>query len=165
MLFRSDKIWLSINNDIETSENGSIYINSPHSNMNIILNGNKIFARHNTDQIVNKISDYEYKVYQIYFLNDEKLNNQDEFEITMKDLALGTNYSKVTEDLKNILIPGEFKVKLTKNKIKDDTYIIYPNIETSKFFCLPYNLLHLFIKILIAQALKALISLKFLIFL
>lgn len=124
-----DKIWLSINNDIETSENGSIYINSPHSNMNIILNGNKIFARHNTDQIVNKISDYEYKVYQIYFLNDEKLNNQDEFEITMKDLALGTNYSKVTEDLKNILIPGEFKVKLTKNKIKDDTYIIYPNID------------------------------------
>ena len=123
-----DKIWLSINNDIKIFEDGYIYIEAPHSNMNIILNDNKIFARHNTTQIVNKISDYEYKIYQIYFLSDEKINNQEEFEITIKDLAIGTEYIKVGGGQKNILVPGEFKVKLSKNKMIDDTHIIYPNI-------------------------------------
>lgn len=128
-----DNIWLSINNNIKIFEDGYIYIEAPHSNMNIILNDNKIFARHNTTQIVNKISDYEYKVYQIYFLTDEKIGDQEEFEITIKDLALGTNYTKVDGGQKNILIPGEFKVKLSKNKTKNDTDIIYPNIEPIKY--------------------------------
>ena len=120
-------------NNIKIFEDGYIYIEAPHSNMNIILNDNKIFARHNTTQIVNKISDYEYKVYQIYFLTDEKIGDQEEFEITIKDLALGTNYTKVDGGQKNILIPGEFKVKLSKNKTKNDTDIIYPNIEPIKY--------------------------------
>ncbi len=35
-----DKIWLSINNDIKILEDGYIYIEEPHSNMNIIINDN-----------------------------------------------------------------------------------------------------------------------------
>ncbi len=128
-----NKIWLSINNDIEKDDENNIYIDAPHCNMNIIVDNIVYHSKHNATQIVNKISDYEYKVYQMYFLTDEQLGGKDEFAITINDIAIGTDYLQLGDYQRNIYISEQYNIKLSKNKVKENITKIYPNISTINY--------------------------------
>ena len=118
----------------EEDQNGKItYINDP--TCSVIIDGEKIWTR--TVQTVSKISDYEYKVYQLILLNDEKLNGKENFKITLNDIVLGnTGERKKTENgvqlvntpnnARFINIGGNFEVNASKEKTLQDTKVINP---------------------------------------
>ena len=58
-------------------------------NKNVIIDGEYIYVQL-SPQSVKKISEYEYKLYQMYFLTDKELGDKTEFTITMKDFIITT---------------------------------------------------------------------------
>ena len=67
-------------------------------------------------QSVKQISEYEYKVYQMYFLTDKELGDKTEFTLTMKDCVI-TTVERQMNDLDTYLqIDGEFNIDLSKEK-------------------------------------------------
>lgn len=93
-----------------------------------------------TIQNRNKITENEYKVYELYLLTDEILNGKEDFKVTFKNIILGNiaDY-KVTEEQKmyltntqnnkrNINIDGEITINVSKKKIAENSKII-DNIE------------------------------------
>ena len=122
----------------EEEQNGkTVYISEP--TYNIIIDGKEIWTR--TIQTVTKISDYEYKVYQLFLLKDDELKGKESFEITLNNIVLGnTGEKKKTENGMQIVntpnnaryinIGGSFEVNVSKEKTLQDTKIINPeNVE------------------------------------
>lgn len=102
--------YLSFNDKVQKDENGNNYVFYAGSNYNVIIDGKEEFLRGLTDWDVQYInSDKEMMVYQYYFLDDKILGDKTEFELTLKDIAIGLG-----EDC--IPIDGEFNIKLSKNK-------------------------------------------------
>lgn len=118
----------------EEERGGKItYINDP--TCSVIIDDERIWTR--TVQTVSKISDYEYKVYQLILLNDEKLNGKENFKITLNGIVLGNiGEKKKTESGMQIIntpnnarfinIGGDFEVNVSKEKTLQDTKIITP---------------------------------------
>ena len=67
-------------------------------------------------QSITQVSEYEYKIYQMYFLTDKELGDKTEFTLTMKDWVITTE-ERQTNDLDTYLeIDGEFNIDLSKEK-------------------------------------------------
>ncbi len=104
-------------------------------------------------QKIEKISDYEYKVYTMYSLTDDELQGKEDFKITLKNnkLASIVNWSSLTgwrndcqwfaanrdgemmktPDINVIDLPGDFEVNVSKNAIlKDSKVIENPEIKS-----------------------------------
>lgn len=102
-------------------------------------------------QKTEKISDYEYKIYTMYFISDEILNGKDNFKITLKNNKLvghinwnngwtahcqsfandRDNIILMTPPISIIDLPGNFEVNVSKNDIlKDSTVIDNPDIKS-----------------------------------
>lgn len=124
----------------EEEQNGKKIYNS-EGTYNIIIDGEKIWAR--TLQTVTKISDYEYKVYQLFLLKDDELKGKENFKISLNNIVLGnTGERKKTENGMQIVntpnnaryinIGGSFEVNVSKEKTLQDTKIIKPeNVEVN----------------------------------
>ena len=90
-------------------------------------------------QTVDKISDYEYKIYQLYFLTDKELNGKSDFSVNLKNIVLKNRGERPKNDNKDmyivntpnnersIEIEGEFNVELSKSNAVENTKIIVPN--------------------------------------
>lgn len=90
-------------------------------------------------QTVDKISDYEYKIYQLYFLTDKELNGKSNFSVNLKNIVLKNMGERPKNDNKDmyivntpnnersIEIEGEFNVELSKSNAVENTKIIVPN--------------------------------------
>lgn len=104
---------------------------------NTIIDGEEKWVSFAT-QTVTKISDYEFKVYQIYFLTDKDLGDKTDFTITLKNIVIANQAEKKKTDSNFILlnmpdneryieIGGEFNVELSKKKALENTQRIKGN--------------------------------------
>ena len=105
------------------------------ANRYVIIDGKTYYPLRK--QIVNKISDYEYKIFQLYFLTDKELQDKTEFTITLNNIKLGNiaDYSdsepkekmylvNTHENARKIDIEGEFNINLSKKEASKNTKII-----------------------------------------
>ena len=67
-------------------------------------------------QSVKQISEYEYKVYQMYFLTDKELGDKTKFTLTMKDWVITTEVRQPGDLDTYLKIDGEFNIDLSKEK-------------------------------------------------
>lgn len=118
-----------------------------YAKYNIIIDGEGYYTK--STQTVTKISDYEYKVYQLYFLTDEITKDKTDFSVTLRLNALEntadkSGYKKLenssgmylanTENNKRrIDMTGEFVVEISKDKALENTEVIKPNCENVKY--------------------------------
>ena len=118
----------------EQEEYGKTVYN-PERTYNVIIDGEKMWTK--TTQTVTKISDYEYKVYQLFLLTDDELEGKENFRISLNRVVLGnTGEKKKTEsgmqtintanNARYINIGGEFEVEVSKEKALQNTNVIYP---------------------------------------
>ncbi len=118
----------------EQEEYGKTVYN-PEPTYNVIIDGEEMWTK--TTQTVTKISDYEYKVYQLFLLTDDELKGKENFKISLNRVVLGnTGEKKKTEsgmqtintanNARYINIGGEFEVEVSKEKALQNTNVIYP---------------------------------------
>ena len=114
---------------------------------NIIIDGEKFYVP--STQSVTKISDYEYKVYQLYFITDKELGDKKEFSISLTANSLGNiadtdSYWKQNPDAsivitnrpnnaRKIELNGEFNIEVSKNKAVENTKVIKPDNAQSTY--------------------------------
>lgn len=100
-------------------------------------------------QKIEKISDCEYKVYEMYILDDDVLEGKETFKITLKNNKLVNRINWKTHnntwegecqwfassthnpDVSAIDLPGEFEVTVSKNNILNDSLVMEnPDIKS-----------------------------------
>lgn len=118
----------------------SLFFNSDEydHNYNLIIDHENYWIRPRTAQQVSKISDYEYKIYQLYFLTDQELKGKTDFTLTLDNVVL-TNGLIPTKELanshksiltntadneKSIKLEGTFTIPLSKTESLENTKII-----------------------------------------
>lgn len=126
-----DSIYVSFNNKLITDETGT-YLESLN-NYTVIIDGESFWVRPRSAQTVTRISDYEYKVYQMYFLIDKELGDKKEFTITLNDIVIEANYTQSGSSDVYLPIEGNFEVKVSKEKLLENTHIIEPETEEIKY--------------------------------
>ena len=126
-----DSIYISFNNKLITDETGT-YLEGLN-NYSITIDGEDFWVRPRSAQITTKISDYEYKVYQMYFLTDKELEAKQEFTITLRDIVIEANDTQIEQKQIYLPINGEFNVKVSKEKAVENTKIIEPECEEIKY--------------------------------
>ena len=112
------------------------------NNFNLIIdNESDWVSGGSTYQSLEKISDYEYKIYQYYFLPEDKIKNKTEFNLKFEKLVLvnGTDMNKLPDDkisgryghvenipnnVKYIELDGEIDVQVSKEKALEKTKYI-----------------------------------------
>lgn len=105
---------------------------------NIIIDNEKYYVK--SQQTVSKVSDYEYIVYQMYFLTDEVLQNKNTFTLTLELNGIANqgdkeNYTGSAKSIivntphneKSISIDGKFNIKVSKEKALENTKMIEPD--------------------------------------
>ena len=128
----------------ETMETFQSY--SLNDNFNLKIDGEEYFLRGRSTQNVIKISDYEYKIYQFYFITDKELNGKSDFTLTLDNLVLincGDRNSVsnpddgfVTNTLNNeryIEFEDELEIQLSKSKSLENSRKIVAGEEQSSF--------------------------------
>lgn len=122
-----DEIYLSFNTEFVTDENGMHLDNI--SNYNITIDGEEFWLRPRAAQSINKISDNEYKVYQLYFLTDKELGDKKEFTLSFNNVVIIANYTQFGSEEVYIPLDGEFKVSVSKEKAIENTKVIESDEE------------------------------------
>lgn len=118
-----------------------------HAKYNILIDGEGYYTK--STQTVTKISDYEYKVYQLYFLTEEIIKDKTDFSVTLRLNALentadksgykklenssGMYLANTPNNQRRIDMNGEFVVAVSKNKALENTKVITPNCEEVKY--------------------------------
>lgn len=115
--------YLSFNDPVITKGNHK-YTELNGANYKIIIDGEKIWQRGISAQSFEKISETEYVVYQMWFLDKKLLNNKEQYEITLNDISIG-----IGEDC--IPVNGSFNVKVSKEKALRNTITIVPQDDTT----------------------------------
>ena len=126
-----DSIYVSFNNKLITDETGT-YLQGLN-NYSITIDGEDFWIRPRSAQTVTKLSNNEYKVYQMYFLTEKELGTKQEFTITLKDVVIEASDTQVEQEQVYLPISGEFNVKVSKEKAVENTKIIEPNCEEIKY--------------------------------
>ena len=118
-----------------------------HAKYNILIDGEGYYTK--STQTVTKISDYEYKVYQLYFLTEEIIKDKTDFSVTLRLNALentadkagykklenssGMYLANTPNNRRRIDMTGEFVVEVSKDKALENTKVITPNCEDVKY--------------------------------
>ncbi len=109
----------------------------------LLIDGKKVYTTKN--QTVVKISDYEYKVYQMYFLPEEKIKDKKNFNIKLDNVMLENIGDIKKQPNKNmymtndgynerkIKIDGGFEINVSKEKALNNTIILTPNVKEIKY--------------------------------
>lgn len=115
-------------NDPVVNQYGVLTTELGGANYNLIINGKDVWVRGRAVQSIEKLSNYEFLVYQMYFLDDNILKENEEYTITLKDVALelGNGCNE---------LEGEFNVQVSKEKAKNNTVVITPSEDV----CLKYK--------------------------
>ena len=105
----------------------------------VILNDEYIWLRQ-SNQTVTKISDYEYKVYQLYFFTEQELSDETDFKLTFKDILI-SNQAEIEDhtsnmwilntenNAKSINVDGEININLSKKDALENCKIYYNDQE------------------------------------
>lgn len=116
-----DEIYLSFNTKFITDETGTYLDNI--NNYDITIDGEYFWLRPRAAQSMTKISNNEYKVYQLYFLTDKELGDKKEFTISLKNAVILANYTQFGSEETYIPLDGEFNVSVSKEKALENTKI------------------------------------------
>ncbi len=118
------------------------------NNKSIFIDGEKQWISPGGIQTTDKISEYNYRVFLLFFLTEKNLGNKQDFTITLKNLVLGNgaDLSKNNIEKKNMVLVsgannrkfielgGEYEIKLSKKKALKDTKIIEEGLpKTSEY--------------------------------
>lgn len=109
------------------------------NNWNVILDDEFISLRQ-SNQTVTKISDYEFKVYQLYFLTEKELGDKTDFKLTFKDILINNQAEKLetandmwltnTENnARSIKVDGEINAHLSKKDAMENCKIYHNDQE------------------------------------
>ena len=110
-----DKIWFSINNKEVSDKNGNSYIEGTYNNNNIIINDKEYHLRHNAKQIIEKVNDYEYKIFQTYVLPKEDYQNVENLTLKLNNIEIISNKTQLGDTQKRIHILDNYEIKLQQN--------------------------------------------------
>ena len=72
-------------------------------------------------QSIKQISEYEYKLYQMYFLTDKELGDKTEFTLTIKDWVITTRERQYRDFDTYLKIDGQFDIELSKEKALENS--------------------------------------------
>lgn len=133
------KEWLR--EDKEKGIKNTINLKLNGDSKHIIIDNQKYYT--GRLQTKTKISDNEYKVYQLHFINNEITGGKDEITLTFKDNSI-ENMGDVGKDVvvnswnapgnyKTFNFDGELNIKLSRNKIDENTKIIIPDSNISQY--------------------------------
>ena len=78
-------------------------------------------------QTIKQISEYEYKLYQMYFFTDKELGDKTEFNLTIKDIVIRTKEMQYGDGETCLKFDGQFDVKLSKEKAIENSKEIEVN--------------------------------------
>ena len=108
-----------------------------YNNNTLILDNEELWARWSSYQITQKVSEYEYRIYQYYFLPDDKIKNKTEFNLKFENIILinGTDKNNISDNTemfvvntpnneKMINLDGEINVNVSKEKALENTKYI-----------------------------------------
>lgn len=105
----------------------------------IIVDGNSYCA--GKLQTLTKISDYEYKLYQMYFLTQDMTKGNDEITLTFRnnvmrnqgDTGKNGGIANVPGNYRIFELDGKINVKASKKRISENTEIIIPEFNESRY--------------------------------
>lgn len=110
-----------------------------------IIDGKEFFYK-GVHSSTNKLNDYKYQVFLMYFFTEEQLNNKTEFMMTLDNIILtnGVDVSKVLTAKDGVIVTGgdnekfvetdeKFNVALSKEKVLEDTVIIENLNQTTTY--------------------------------
>ena len=135
---QTQKEWL-----LEEKEKGikNIFYVGFNGNMenSIIIDGNSYCA--GKLQTLTKISDYEYKLYQMYFLTQDMTKENDEITLTFRnnvmrnqgDTGKNGGIANVPGNYRIFELDGKINVKVSKKRISENTEIIIPEFNESRY--------------------------------
>lgn len=135
---QTQKEWL-----LEEKEKGikNIFYVGFNGNMenSIIIDGNSYCA--GKLQTLTKISDYEYKLYQMYFLTQDMTKGNDEITLTFRnnvmrnqgDTGKNGGIANVPGNYRIFELDGKINVKVSKKRISENTEIIIPEFNESRY--------------------------------
>lgn len=90
------------------------------ANSNIIINGEKKYIKGFARQEIEETIRFkEYNIYQLYFLSEDLLGEEDTFTLTLGNVALAIGGGK-----KLVEFDENFEIELSKTNVKEDTIII-----------------------------------------
>ncbi len=93
------------------------------SNYHLIVNQDGVNIRNGaTDQTLKRISESEYLVDQVWFLDDTILGDQETFEITLRDIA-------IRMENEGFMIDGSIQTTLSKTEAMEQSTVIIPEEE------------------------------------
>ena len=105
----------------------------------IIVDGNSYCA--GKLQPLTQISDYEYKLYQMYFLTQDMTKGNDEITLTFRnnvirnqgDTGKNGGIANVPGNYRIFELDGKINVKASKKRISENTEIIIPEFNESRY--------------------------------
>lgn len=105
----------------------------------IIVDGNSYCA--GKLQTLTQISDYEYKLYQMYFLTQDMTKGNDEITLTFRnnvirnqgDTGKNGGIANVPGNYRIFELDGKINVKASKKRISENTEIIIPEFNESRY--------------------------------
>lgn len=107
---------------------------------NICINGKGYWT--GRVQTRKKISDYEYKFYQMYFLTDEMTEGKEEISLSFNNNVMGNIgevgnegalLSNAPGNQKEFELEGNIDIKVSKNRLDENTKVIIPECEEIKY--------------------------------
>lgn len=106
---------------------------------NIFIDGKGYWT--GKQQTRTKISEYEYKLYQLYFLTDKITEGKDSINITLKnnimenqgDTGKNGGIANINGNYRDFELNGEINVEVSKNKIAENTEIVTPPNKEVKY--------------------------------
>ncbi len=135
---QTQKEWL-----LEEKEKGikNIFYVEFNGNMenSIIVDGNSYCA--GKLQTLTQISDYEYKLYQMYFLTQDMTKGNDEITLTFcnnvmrnqGDTGKTGGIANAQGNYRTFDLDGKINVKVSKKRISENTEIIIPEFNESRY--------------------------------
>ena len=105
----------------------------------IIINGNGYWT--GKLQTLTKISDYKYKLYQMYFLTNDMTKGNEEITLTFRnnvmrnqgDTGKNGGIANIPGNYRTFDLNGEINVKVSKSRISENTETIIPEFNESKY--------------------------------
>lgn len=126
---------------IQEKEIKNIFYVGFNGNMenSIIVDGNSYCA--GKLQTLTKISDYEYKLYQMYFLTQDMTKGNDEITLTFcnnvmrnqGDTGKTGGIANAPGNYRTFDLDGKINVKVSKKRISENTEIIIPEFNESRY--------------------------------
>ena len=89
------------------------------NNYNVIIDGEEKWIRPRSVQQIEKITDQQYKVYQMHFLTEKELGEKTDFTITISNAIL-----KNWDTGSYITFNGKLDIPLTKDPVRNHTEVI-----------------------------------------